>query len=78
MVIADRAEEFKSRFQIIANFTNGCQIPASVAVIWCTPHGDYVLVVEMIFVSLVDQLVGACNEREIIYVAEFVGDSVTK
>jgi hypothetical protein len=36
------------------------------------------LVVEVIFVAFVDQLVGTCNQGEIVDMAELIGNSVSK
>lgn len=54
LVIADSTEEFECRFKVFANFADGCQIAAAVAVVWRTPDCDDVLFGEVVFVAFVD------------------------
>lgn len=54
MVIAHCAEQLECWLQVLAHLAHRCEVPASVAVIRGTPDGGDVLVVEMIFVPLID------------------------
>ena len=54
LVIADGTEEFECRFEVFADFADGCQIAAAVAVVWRTPDCDDVLFSEVVFVAFVD------------------------
>lgn len=78
LIIADRAEQLESRFEIISNLTDGSQIAASVAVIRRAPHGDDVLVGEMVLVAFVHQLVCAGNQREVVDMAELISHSIAE
>jgi hypothetical protein len=50
------------RLQILAQVHDGRDVSAAVAVVWRGPDGDDVFVLEVVLVSLVDKLVGACDE----------------
>jgi hypothetical protein len=78
LVIANCTKQLECGFEILSDFTDRGQVSASVAVIWRTPHGDHILVVKVVFVALVDQLMSACDQREIINMAELIGHSVSE
>jgi hypothetical protein len=61
LIVTDGTEQLERGFKIFSDFTDRGQVSASVAVVWRTPYGDDVLVVEVIFVALVDQLMSPCN-----------------
>jgi hypothetical protein len=60
---------YKTCFTLSVKDHDTCYISTSVAVIWCTPDCDEVLI-EMVFVSFHDELMCSCNQREIIYMVE--------
>ena len=78
LVVSNSTEQFEIRLQVIANFANGGQIPASIAVVRCTPHGHHILIVEVIFVSLVDQLMCSSDKLKSIDVAKFLCHSISE
>lgn len=78
LVVADRAEQLEGWFEVVSNLTDGSQVAASVTIVRRAPHGDDVLVGEMVFVALVHQLVCAGNQGEVVDVAELIGHSITK
>ena len=77
-ILPDSTKQLKRRLQILLHFTHRRQIPASVAIVWGAPDRHDVLVLEVVFVAFVDELVGARDEREVVDVAEFVGDFVAE
>ena len=62
LIIADCTEQLECGFEILSDFTDRGQVSASVAVIWCTPHCDNILIVKVVFVALVDQLMSARDQ----------------
>jgi hypothetical protein len=78
LVIADSTKQFEGGLEIFSDFTDGGQVSTSVAVVWRTPYCDNILIVEVVFVSLIDQLVGACNQGKVVDMAELIGHSVSK
>ena len=49
-------------FTLTVENHDGSDVSASIAVIWCTPDGDEVLI-EMVLVPLHDKLMSTCNQR---------------
>jgi hypothetical protein len=78
LVIADCTKQFERGLEIFPNFTDRGQVSTSVAVVWRTPYCNDVLVVEVVLISLVDQLVCACNQGKVVDMAELIGHSVSK
>lgn len=78
LIIADGAEKFECRFEVLANFADGRQIAAAVAVVWRTPDCDDVLFGEVVFVAFVHQLMSSCDEAKIVDMTKFFGDFVSK
>lgn len=78
LIVADSTEQLEGGLEVFANLTDRGQVAASVAVVGGTPHGDDILVGEVVLVTLVHQLVRASDQREIVDMAEFIGHSVTK
>lgn len=54
LVVAHCAKQLECWLEVLTHLTHRCEVPASVAVVRGTPDGSDVLVVEMIFVALVD------------------------
>ena len=52
----------KASFTLTIENHDGCDVSASIAVIWCTPDGNEVLI-EMVLVPFHDKLMSACNQR---------------
>lgn len=69
-MIRHRTEDFEIWIEILAKRHDTRHVAASVAVIGSRPDSHDVLGLEMVFVALVDELVGACDEREAIDVIE--------
>lgn len=78
LVVTDSAEQLEGGLEIVSDLTDRSQIATSVAVVGSTPHGDDVLVGEVIFIALVHQLMGASNQREVVDMAELVRYSITE
>lgn len=78
LIVTDGTEQLEAGLQIVADLAHRGQIPTSVAVVRCTPHGDDILVVEMVFISLVHQLVCAGNQREVVDVTELVRHAIAE
>lgn len=78
LIVADGTEQLESGFQVFTNFTDRGQVTTPVTVIGGTPHGDDVLVGEVVFVSFVHQLMRASDQGEIVDMAEFISYAVTK
>lgn len=76
LVVTDSAEQLEGGLEIVSDLTDRGQIATSVAVVGSAPHGDDVLVGEVIFIALVHQLMGASNQREIVDMAELVRYSI--
>jgi len=72
-MIRHSAEDLKIRLEILADRHDTRDVAASVAVVGCRPDCDDVLGGEVVFVAFVDQLVGAGDECEVVYVVE-LGD----
>lgn len=66
----------KASFTLTVENHDGCDVSASVAVIWSAPDGDEVLI-EMVLVPLHHKLMGTCNQRQIINVIELYIVSTT-
>lgn len=54
LIITDGAEKFECRFEVFADFADGGQIAAAVAVVWRTPDCNDILFGEVVFVAFVD------------------------
>lgn len=78
LVVTDRAEQLEGGLEIFLDLTDRRQVPAAVAVVRSAPHGDDVLVGEMVFVALVHELVCTGNEGEVVDVTELIGHSITE
>jgi len=78
LVVTNSAEQLEGGLEIGSNLTYGSQIATSVAVVGSTPHGDHILVGEVILIALVHQLMSASNQRKIVDMAELVRYSITE
>lgn len=78
LVITDCTKQLERRFEVITNLTHRRQITTAVAVVRRTPDRHHILIVEVIFVSFVNQLVGTSNQRKVVDMAEFIGHSVSE
>ena len=56
-----RIEDIESPVQVIAKFKNSGLVTASVAIVWCGPHSDQVLVAVPVFEAFIDKLMGSAN-----------------
>lgn len=57
----------------VFDFKHGRHISTAIAVVWCGPHGDQ-LIIKHILVSLLNQLVSSTNQRQIVGVHKLVSD----
>lgn len=78
LVVTDCAEQLEGGLEIILDLTDRSQVSAAVAVVRSAPHGDDVLIGEMVFIALVHELVCTGNEREVVDVTELIGHPVTE
>ena len=78
LVVGNSTEQFKIGLHVISNLADRGQIPASIAVVWCAPHGDHVLVVEMVFIPFIHQLMCSRDEGKVIDMAEFFCHSISE
>lgn len=78
LIIADGTEQLEVGLQVVANFTDGRQVTASVTVVRRTPNGDDVLVGEVILITLVHELMGPCNQGKVVDMTELVGHAIAK
>lgn len=78
LIIADCAEELKGGFEVVTNFTDGCQITTPIAIVGSTPDRHDILVGEMILITFVHELMSPCNQRQIVDVTEFISHAITK
>ena len=58
---------------MLVEFKDGRNVAASIAVIWCGPHGDE-LIVKHPLVALGDELVRAANELDFVGLVEHAAD----
>lgn len=65
-------KDLKFWLEVLAQIHNGGDVSAAVAVVWRGPDGDDVFVFEVVFVAFVDELVGAGDELEAVYVVELL------
>lgn len=78
LIIAHSTEQFEGGFQVLPNLAHRGQVAAAITIIGGTPHSHHILIIEVVFVTLVHQLMGACNQGEIVDVAEFVRHAIAK
>lgn len=78
LVVGDGAEQLERRLEVLADLAHGRQVAAPVAVVRGAPDRDDVLVLEVVLVALVDELVRAGDEREVVDVAELLCDFVAE
>ena len=69
-MIRHSTEDSKVGLKILAQRHDTRHITTSVAVVRRRPDGDDILIFEMVLVSLVDELMRACDELEAIDVVE--------
>lgn len=69
-MIRHGAENREIRLEVLVQGHDGRDVAAPVAVVWRRPDGHDVLVVKVVFVALVDELVGACDELQAVDVVE--------
>ena len=71
-MIRHSAEYLKLRIlrQILAVSHDTRHVAAAVAVVGCGPDGHDVFGGEVVFEALVDELVGASNQLQVVYVVE--------
>ena len=75
-MIRHGAENLEVRLQILAHGHDTRHIPAAVAVVRRRPHRHHVLRREVVLVALVDELMGAGDEGQVVDVVEL--DDVSK
>ena len=69
-IIRYGAEDGEFGFKILLQTHDGRDVAAAVTVVRCRPHGDNILVLEVVLVTLVDELVGTGNKLKAIDVVE--------
>ena len=62
LITRNRTENGEFWLQTLAQLHNTRDVSAAVAVVWCTPDGDDIIVVEVVLVALVYKLVGSGDE----------------
>jgi hypothetical protein len=70
LMIRHRTKDLELRLQVFREIHYRRDVSAAVAVIWRRPDGDDILVFEVVLVAFVDELMGAGDELEAIYVVE--------
>lgn len=78
LIITDGTEELEGRLEIVSNLADRGQVATPVAVVRRAPHGDHILVGEVVFVSLVDELMCPGDEGEVIDVTKLIGHAITE
>lgn len=78
LIVCHSAEQFERWFELLVDLADGREVSAAVAVIRGAPHGDDILVVEVVLVAFVDELMGSSDDREIVDMAELVCDFVSE
>lgn len=71
-MIRHRTKDLKFRLQILRKIHDTRDIATAVAIIRRGPHGNDVLVFEVVLVAFVDKLVCAGDEGEVVDVVELV------
>ena len=69
-MIWDSTKDLEIRIQILSQRHDTRDIAAPVAVVRRGPHSHDVLRGEVVFVAFVDELMGASDELEVVYVVE--------
>lgn len=78
LLVTDCAKQLKCGSQILADLAHRRQITTSIAVVWGAPNRHHVLIVKMVLKPLINQLMRARDERQIVDVAELVRNLITK
>ena len=63
-IVRHGLEDGKVGLHVLAQRHDGRHVAAAVAVVWRRPHRHHVLIGKVVLVALVDELVGARDERE--------------
>lgn len=71
-MIRHGAEDGEVGLQIFAQRHDTRYVTTSVAVVWCRPYSDDVLILEVVFVAFVDELMCACYQLEAVDVVELL------
>lgn len=67
-------EDVEGSGQFVIHVQNGSDVSASVAVVWCRPNSDKVLISEPILESVHNKLMCSGDQRNVVDVIEFGGD----
>ena len=67
-------EDVEGSRQFVIHVQNGSDVSASVAVVWCGPNGDEVLISEPILEAVHHKLMCSGDQRNVVDVIEFGGD----
>lgn len=68
--VVDGVEDVEVSFHMFVNVQDWSDISASVAVVRCWPNCNQILISEPVFESVHNQLMGASNQLQLIYVVE--------
>lgn len=75
LLIADGVEDFEVALHLFVDVEDGSDVTASVAVVWCGPHGDEVLILEPVSEAVHDELMSAGDHFKIVDVVKFGRDT---
>ena len=67
-------EDIEGSIQLVIYVQDGGHISASVAVVWCGPNSDEILISEPILESVHDKLMCSGDQRNVVDVIEFGGN----
>jgi len=74
-LISKGMEDFKGSYELVVHIQDRCNITASVAIVWCGPNGNEVLISEPIFEAVHDKLMRSGNQRNVIDVIKLSSHS---
>lgn len=78
LVVTNCTKQLEGRVEVFADLTHRRQVTAAVTVVGRTPDRHHILVVEVIFVSFVNQLMCTSNQGKVVDMAELIGYSVSE
>jgi hypothetical protein len=65
-LISQSMEDFKGSYELVVHIQDRCDITTSVAVVWCGPNCNEVLISEPVFKAVHDELMRSGNQRNVI------------